>query len=123
MKGSDGIGCILLLIIVAAVVILVGGPLVGSAAEGFAKGGGSIEARAFTSETYSSATAGDNGVAVAVQGDGNNIALAYSQAQPTPTPDRNAQDARETRAWGGLALTILAAAVVIIVLAVLLGFV
>lgn len=123
MKGNDGLGCIVLLIIVAAVVVLVGGPLVGSAAEGFARGGGSLEARAFTTETYSHAEAGDNSVALAITGDHNGVNLAYAQAQPTPQPDRNAEDARETRAIGGLVLVLMAVAVCVVFVAVLLGFV
>lgn len=121
--GSNGLGCIVLIIIVAVAAVFVGGPILGQAAEGYARGGGSVEARLLSPETYSSATAGDNGVAVAVQGDGNNIALAYSQAQPTPQPDRDAENAKETRAIGGLVLVLMAAAIVVVFVAVLLGFV
>ena len=97
MKGNDGIGCLLLAVIVIAVVVLVGGPLVGSFGKGFAEGGG--ELRAFTVERYASATAGDNGVAVAMnESDGNQIALAYSQ--PTPAP-AGGQAGRSDSALGG----------------------
>jgi hypothetical protein len=109
-------------IIVIALVMLVGGSLAGSAAEGFARGGGSVEARLLSPETYSSATAGDNGVAIAIQGDRNNVALAYSQAQPTPVPaqpdGRLAAD--DVRGLAGMVGGIFAAGVVCFVLYLLL---
>lgn len=114
---------ILVLAIIGVFVVAIGGGIAGQAAREYAEAGGQVEARAFTTETYSHAEAGDNSVALAITGDQNGVNLAYAQAQPTPVPDRNAEEARETRAIGGLALVLMAIAVCVVFVAVLLGFV
>ena len=106
---------ILVLIVIAAVLVMVvGGSLAGSAAEGFARGGGEMRVLSPSTE----ATAGDNGVAVSVQGDSNSIAIAWSQGQPTPVPTqpdgRQAADSvRSLAGWvGGVFVAVLMGVVI-----------
>lgn len=114
---------ILVLVVIAAVLVMVvGGSLAGSAAEGFARGGGEMRVLSPSTE----ATAGDNGVAVSVQGDSNSIAVAWSQGQPTPVPamsaEENAKDAEGMHLAGTAIIAIVVIAVLLFV-AVLMGFV
>lgn len=84
------INLILFLALIALLAAALLGGVLRQAAKGYAEGGGQLtfEPRLMSPETYSSATAGDNGVAVALNNsDGNSIALAYSQPQPTPAPE------------------------------------
>ena len=77
-------------IVVICIVGLIGYIYVGGAAEGFARGGGEIEARLFSPSVE--AVTGENGVSVAILGDRNSAVVAYSHSpvQPTPVPDEAA---------------------------------
>ena len=113
------INVLVLIVIAAALVMLVGGSLLGQTAEGYARGGGSVEARVLSPSTV--ATAGDNGVAIAIQGDDNSIALSYSAAQPTPMPEASGnQAAGDIRDLAGIVGFVFAAVVCTLVLYLLL---
>jgi hypothetical protein len=105
------INLVVFIVGVAVLVMLVGGSIAGSAAEGFARGGGEMRVLSPSTE----ATAGDGGVAVSVQGDRNSIAIAYAQAQPTPVPAQpdGRQAADDVRGLAGLVMATFLAAVVI----------
>lgn len=114
---------VLVLIVIAAVLVMVVvGSIGAQTAEGFARGGGEMRLLSPSTE----ATAGDNGVAVSVQGDSNSIAIAYAQMQPTPVPamsaEENAKDAEGMHLAGTVIIAIVVIAVLLFV-AVLMGFV
>lgn len=76
---------ILILAVIGAGAYFVFGGIARQAAQGYAEGGGSVEARLLSPETHNEAHAGDNGVAIAIQGDENSVNVAYDmtpQQQP-----------------------------------------
>lgn len=81
----------LLLAIIGAGVYVVFGGIARQAAQGYAEGGGSVEARLLSPETHNEAHAGDNGVAIAIQGDENSVNVAYDM---TPQEKQQADDSR-----------------------------